>query len=85
VGSGQGFDASGTDSGAAFVVYGPTTGTVMTTDGDIRYLGEAASDGVGIGLANVGDTNSDGKDDLMLGAWFNDHSAANGGSAYLFR
>jgi hypothetical protein len=49
-----------------------------------RFVGQAPGDASGAYLANVGDTNGDGKADLLIGAPGADPAgAANGGKAYL--
>lgn len=68
-------DTAGTDSGAAYVVFGrssafPASLSVTQLDGSIgfRLTGAAANDGAGFGVAGVGDFNGDGRDDLAVGA-----------------
>ncbi|MDP2305622.1 MAG: MopE-related protein [Pseudomonadota bacterium] len=83
--SGPRVDTGGADAGAVFLFYGPIAGAYTAADADARYVGEAAGDALGWDIANVGDTNGDGVDDLLLGAWSNDAYGAGGGAAYLVR
>ncbi len=46
-------------------------------------VGEAAGDGFGIGVAQAGDVNGDGHDDLIVGAWQHRSAAASGGKLYV--
>jgi len=46
-------------------------------------VGEAAGDGFGIGIADAGDVNRDGHDDLIVGAWQHASEAASGGKLYV--
>ncbi len=71
--------------GAVHVFYGPVSGLLNPDDADARFVGEADGDELGTGIANVGDTNLDGLDDLLLGASENGTYGAGGGAAYLFR
>ena len=45
--------------------------------------GEAAGDGFGIGIADAGDVNRDGHDDLVVGAWQHASAAPSGGKLYI--
>ena len=45
--------------------------------------GEAAGDGFGIGIADAGDVNRDGYDDLIVGAWQHASAAPSGGKLYV--
>jgi hypothetical protein len=76
-------DASGTNAGAAFVVFGPVTGDHSLEDADARLLGVAQGDAAGVGLAAAGDTNGDGYADLVVGAYYEDSGGTNAGAAYL--
>ncbi len=68
-------DASGTNSGAAYVVFGKTGGfgtnlnlsTLNGTTG-FRISGEERGDFAGLSVSAAGDVNNDGYDDLLVGA-----------------
>jgi len=63
-----GGDPDGTNSGGAFLVLGPTSGTVDLDDADTRMLGSYDNDDAGIAVAGAGDTNGDGLPELLVGA-----------------
>ncbi|MEO9850144.1 MAG: tetratricopeptide repeat protein [Reichenbachiella sp.] len=48
------------------------------------FTGESAGDGFGIGVADAGDTNNDGYDDLVIGAWQHASAAPSGGKVYVY-
>jgi hypothetical protein len=51
---------------------------------DARILGEATNDYAGTTLAGVGDTDGDGKGDILVGAPYQDYGLGSlAGSAYL--
>lgn len=54
-------------------------------NGDRLYAltGEAAGDGYGIGIADAGDVDRDGHDDLVVGAWQHASAAPSGGKLYV--
>lgn len=56
------------------------------TDGSRLFTleGEAAGDGFGIGIADAGDLNQDGYDDLIVGAWQHASAAPSGGKLYVY-
>jgi hypothetical protein len=67
---------------------GNATGQVYVHSGaDGRRLytlaGEAAGDGFGIGVADAGDVDGDGYDDLVIGAWQHGGAAPSGGKTYV--
>ncbi len=70
----------GSDAGAAFLMLGTASPSDADLSDAIEYEGEAAGDEAGNAVANAGDANSDGYDDILIGA-----SAAESGSgeAYL--
>jgi hypothetical protein len=72
----------GTYAGAAYVLNGPLSGSVYLSDADVaRRTGETNDDEAGYALAS-GDTDGDGYDDLLIGAWYRGTST-NDGSVYL--
>ncbi len=77
--SGSGY--GGGSSGAAYVVYGPVTGTMDLESADVFMVGERASDYAGIALA-MGDFNGDGLGDVAVGSYGN-AAGTNAGAAYL--
>jgi hypothetical protein len=80
-------DAAGNDSGAAYVVYGSDglSGTQAMADADLVLTGESTYDRAGwsVSSAGSGDVNCDEFDDVLVGAPYNNSTAANAGAAYL--
>jgi len=77
-----GQDADGTDSGAAYLVLGPATGTVDLSEADAKFVGEEDADFAGSSLT-VGDIDGDGVGDVLVGAHDEDEGGSNAGAAYL--
>lgn len=50
----------------------------------LELTGEKAGEGFGIGIADAGDTNQDGHDDLVIGAWQHASAAPSGGKVYVY-
>ena len=73
---------AGTQTGAAYLVLGPVTGNRDLGRADAKFYGESSSDVAGYDVAGVGDTDGDGFDDLLVGAYAHD---AYNGAAYLLR
>ena len=71
-------DAGGTNAGRAYVFSGQTGDTIYI------FTGEAGDDFFGWSVASAGDVDSDGFDDLIVGAWLNDAGGTNAGRAYVF-
>ena len=70
--------AKGRSTGRTYV-YSGTDGKLLFT-----HTGEAAVDGFGIGVADAGDVDRDGADDLVVGAWQHGSAAMSGGKVYVY-
>ena len=77
-------DEGGGDAGAAYLLYGPLTGTIDLSTADAKFIGEAAGDLAGYGLSISGDADADGNHDVLVGAYENDDGGTDAGKAYLF-
>lgn len=71
-------DGIGADSGRAYLYCGMTANLLNTVSG------EAPGDQLGIGVAPAGDTNNDGTDDYLVGAFNHSSGGFRAGRAYLF-
>ncbi|MEQ9105726.1 MAG: FG-GAP-like repeat-containing protein [Rhodothermales bacterium] len=71
-------DSSTAQGVGKIYVFSGVDGSVL-----LRKAGEAAGDGFGIGVADTGDVNGDGHDDLLVGAWQHASAAVSGGKLYL--
>ncbi|MEC7985885.1 MAG: MopE-related protein [Myxococcota bacterium] len=76
-------DSSGTDSGAAYLVYGPLSGEHELSDAAAKFVGVNAEDYAGFSLDGNGDFNGDGYPDILVGAYAEDSAANNTGRTYL--
>jgi hypothetical protein len=74
-------DAGGADAGRAYVYFG---GARPDGTADLVLTGEAAGDAFGYSVACGGDTNGDGFDDVLVGAYGNDAGGSASGRAYAF-
>jgi hypothetical protein len=79
-----GADRHGGGLGAGFVVLGGASGSFDASSADAILEGETYQDWAGSSVALIPDTNGDGRDDILIGAWGNDGSGADAGAAYLF-
>ncbi|HET6161309.1 MAG TPA: Ig-like domain-containing protein [Dongiaceae bacterium] len=82
----DGADPGGTESGAAYVVFGKAdsfaaTFDLSTLDGKtgFRVDGAASKDFFGVSVSSAGDVNSDGFDDVIIGA----PNAGTGGASFV--
>ena len=83
------------DSGAAYVVFGRDVAseggfatpvhlaTIGAGNGGFKIRGEATDDRAGWSVSAAGDVNGDGRDDLIVGAPFNDGGGEDAGAAYV--
>lgn len=78
-------DAGGTSAGATYIVSTPLTSniTLSTSTWRAKLYGESTTDYAGEAIANAGDVDGDGSEDLLIGAYGNDHTASLSGASYL--
>jgi len=87
---GDGLDDFGVGSGGAAtssadelgIFYGPASGSLDITAGDVVLHGERDTDGIGA-MAGRTDLDGDGVGDLLVGALFNGSAGSGSGAAYL--
>ncbi len=82
----SGADAdSGTaaDAGKAYVLFGPVTADGDLSGAGLIMTGVNASDCAGDGLSSAGDTDGDGYDDLLVGAYQADSGGSDSGTVFL--
>jgi hypothetical protein len=56
---------------------------VALGDGMVTFAGESINDRAGWSVSGSGDTNGDGYEDILIGAWQDDDGANNAGAVYL--
>ena len=84
-----GDDPNGSSSGASFVVFGKTDGSVVelsdVEDGTGGFVinGVSASDQSGRSVSGAGDVNGDGFDDLIVGAPYDDPNGVYSGASFV--
>jgi len=74
------------DSGQTYLVLGRSSGWSRDTNlasVNASFLGENANDASGMSVAGAGDVNSDGYDDILVGAMNNGAGGTNSGQTYL--
>ena len=84
-------DPNGDGSGASFVVFGKTDGSVVelsdvesdTNPGGFVINGVSANDQSGTSVSGAGDVNGDGFDDLIVGARFDDPNGEYSGASFV--
>ena len=78
-----GHDQGGLTAGAVYVMFGPLSGLTSLSAADAVYYGESSGDWAGWSVACAGDTNGDGTDGLLVGAWREDEGSLDAGAVYL--
>lgn len=79
-------DDGGDDAGKVYLILGKKNGWakwVNLADADASWIGERSEDNAGWSCSGVPDLNYDHCDEILIGAWLNDHSGPNAGKAYL--
>ena len=76
------YAASGNE-GAIYTFFGPLSGTALTSAAEGTATGVTSWDNAGTALANLGDQDGDGTEDLLIGAPYNDDQSTNAGAAYI--
>lgn len=80
-------DDGGVDAGQGYLILGRQAADwgmdYSLAGADASFIGEVAGDEIGRRVMGAGDVNSDGFDDLLFGASYNDQSAVDAGKAYL--
>jgi hypothetical protein len=76
-------DTGATNAGAAYLVYGPVTGTLDLASADAVVRGDSAGQLLGGSLAGAGDLSGDGVDDLLIGVVGDDAGGTDAGRALL--
>jgi hypothetical protein len=78
---------SGEEDGKRGMVYlfmGDGSIPTSAENADRKIWGEAQGDQFGFSISNAGDVDNNGKDDVIIGAPFNDDIGADAGKAYIF-
>jgi hypothetical protein len=76
----------GTNAGQVYIIYGNSSGwskNMQLSKADASFIGENTSDMAGWSVANAGDVNGDGVNDILIGALFNDENHNDSGQVYL--
>ena len=78
-------DTGGVDAGAVYLIHGPVTTTTDLSQADAKMTGEEEDAQVGsaVSVANAGDTDGDGYDDIVIGAQYDNDVAELAGAAYI--
>jgi len=72
------------NAGAAWLLYGPVTGSASLSTADAILQGELSDDRAGVALSAAGDVNADGLADFLIGAYHEDTGGTDAGASYFF-
>jgi hypothetical protein len=72
------------NSGAVYIFYGGVTSGAAASRYNVRLTGDSGSDYFGTSVSGVGDVNGDGKDDVIVGAPYDNETASDTGAAFIF-
>ena len=75
--------SAGSNSGGAYLFYGPLSGTYTLDDASYGWDGTDNGGRAGTSVAFVPDVDGDGNDEVLVGAELDDTAAANAGAAFL--
>jgi Ca2+-binding RTX toxin-like protein len=84
-----GNDSGGANAGAAYVVWGKSTNTIVNLSsvaagtGGFQIIGESNGDAVGTVLGTLADINGDGKAEILIGTPDSTAGGANSGAVYV--
>lgn len=84
-----GNDAGGVNAGAAYVVWGKGTNSIVQLTsvaagtGGFKIIGEGGGDAVGSVLAVLGDQNGDGRSEILIGVADDNTGGTNAGAVYV--
>ena len=78
-----GVDDGGSNAGAVYAFFGPVTGGASAATADLKLVGAAASDILGVYLPGAGDVNGDGVHDLVAGSANYDGGGSNAGGVFV--
>ena len=70
--------------GVSYLVLAPEPGTWLLAESSIRLIDTGGLGNAGYALAGAGDTNDDGLDELLIGAYSADSHGSNSGAACLY-
>ncbi len=73
----------GSSCGAAYVINGPISGTIGLAAADATYLAASSADQAGAAVANAGDLDNDGANDILIGAPCDPTGGLCAGSVYV--
>ena len=80
------YNKNGDKRGKVYLIFGRSNGWFENLrNADASFLGEAENDQAGWDVQEAGDTNGDGYDDFLIGAWYNDSNGEDSGKMYLIK